>query len=143
MRLLTDRPRGVNCNGTRTTPANVGSVKPIESAVILAVGTELTTGSTRDTNSGELAKELTDLGVRIRQTIALPDDLGAVMSAFSAGLELADLVVSTGGLGPTPDDLTREAIASACGLEPTVDPELEAWLRGLFERRGIEMPEAN
>jgi len=117
--------------------------RPIETAVILAVGTELTTGTTRDTNSGELARELTGLGVKVRQTIALPDDLTEVTAAFAGALEQVDLVVSTGGLGPTPDDLTREAIASACGLEPSVDPKLEAWLRGLFARRGIEMPEAN
>ncbi|MEX2548492.1 MAG: molybdopterin-binding protein [Chloroflexota bacterium] len=118
-------------------------MRPIEHAVILAVGTELTTGTTRDTNSGELARELTQLGVRVRQTVALPDDLNAVTAAFTEALERADLVVSTGGLGPTPDDLTREAIAAACGVEPRVDPGLEAWLRGLFERRGIEMPDAN
>jgi len=117
--------------------------RPIETAVILAVGTELTTGTTRDTNSGELARELTELGVKVRQTVALPDDLPAVTAALSGALEQADLVVSTGGLGPTPDDLTREAIAAACGLQPTVDPGLEAWLRGLFERRGIDMPDAN
>lgn len=117
--------------------------RPIETAVILAVGTELTTGLTRDTNSGELAGELTALGVKVRQTVALPDDLAAVTAAFADALEVVDLVVSTGGLGPTPDDLTREAIAAACGLAPMVDPELETWLRGLFERRGLEMPEAN
>jgi nicotinamide-nucleotide amidase len=117
--------------------------RAVTTAVILAVGTELTTGTTRDTNSGELAKELTDLGVRVQRTVALPDDLVPVTAAVERGLETADLVVSTGGLGPTPDDLTREAIAAACGVEPRVDPELEAWLRGLFERRGIEMPEAN
>ena len=110
---------------------------------MLAVGTELTTGSTRDTNSGELAKELTDNGVRVLRTVALPDDLAAVTSEFQRALDDADLVVSTGGLGPTPDDLTREAIAAACGLEPFVDADLETWLRGLFERRGMEMPEAN
>lgn len=116
---------------------------PISTAEILAVGTELTTGTTRDTNSGELAKELTDHGVRVQRTVALPDDLAAVSAAFSEALARSDLVVSTGGLGPTPDDLTREAIAAACGVEPHVDPELEAWLGGLFSRRGIEMPEAN
>jgi nicotinamide-nucleotide amidase len=58
-------------------------------------------------------------------------------------MESADLVVSTGGLGPTPDDLTREAIAAASGLEPTVDPKLLAWLEQLFERRGYKMPDAN
>lgn len=118
-------------------------VRAINTAVILAVGTELTTGSTRDTNSGELAAELTALGVRVLQTVALPDDLAAVTQAFTDALERAELVVSTGGLGPTPDDLTREAIAAACKLDPHVDPELEAWLRGLFERRGITMPDAN
>jgi nicotinamide-nucleotide amidase len=107
------------------------------------VGTELTTGSTRDTNSGELAKELTTLGVRVRRTVALPDDLEAVTAAFGNALMHADIVVSTGGLGPTPDDLTREAIAAACDLSPRVDPDLEAWLRGLFERRNLPMPDAN
>lgn len=115
----------------------------IHNAVILAVGTELTTGSTRDTNSGELAKELTAVGVRVLQTVALPDDLRAVTRAFEDALQRAELVVSTGGLGPTPDDLTREAIAAACGLEPHIDMDLEAWLRGLFERRGLDMPDAN
>jgi len=117
--------------------------RSIEKAVILAVGTELTTGATRDTNSGELAKELTDLGLRVQRTVALPDDLLPVTAAFERGLETADLVVSTGGLGPTPDDLTREAIAAACGATPHEDPELLAWLRGLFERRGLDMPDAN
>jgi competence/damage-inducible protein CinA-like protein len=115
----------------------------ISTAEILAVGTELTTGTTGDTNSGELAKQLTDHGVRVQRTVALPDDLAAVTDAFAEALGRSDLVISTGGLGPTPDDLTREAIAAACGLEPHVDPDLEAWLRGLFSRRGIDMPEAN
>ena len=118
-------------------------MRPIKSGEILAVGTELTTGTTRDTNSGELARELTALGVRVVRTVALPDDLEAVTTAFREAIERSDLVLSTGGLGPTPDDLTREAIAAACELETTVDPDLEAWLRGLFERRGIDMPDAN
>ena len=88
-------------------------VRGIETARILAVGTELTTGSTRDTNSGDLARELTELGVRVLASSALPDDLGHVAAAFSGALIDADMVVSTGGLGPTPDDLTREAIALA------------------------------
>src|SRR5689334_104115 len=75
--------------------------------------------------------------------MALPDDLAAVSAAFRNALEEADLVVSTGGLGPTPDDLTREAIASACGKEVHEDPELIAWLEEMFTRRGAPMPEAN
>jgi nicotinamide-nucleotide amidase len=118
-------------------------MRTIDRAVILAVGSELTTGATRDTNSGDLAREMTLLGVRVLRTQALPDDLAIATAAFADALAAADLVVSTGGLGPTPDDLTREAIAAACGLEPRVDEELLAWIRGLFERRGMQMPEAN
>ena len=117
--------------------------RPILSAEILAVGSELTTGVTRDTNAGDLARELTAMGVRVERLAALPDQLDAVTDAFSIALSRVDLVVSTGGLGPTPDDLTREAIAAACGVEPGVDPDLEAWLRELFARRGGPMPESN
>ena len=74
---------------------------------------------------------------------ALPDRLDVVTEAFRAGLDRADLVVSTGGLGPTPDDLTREAIAAALGETPEVDPELEAWLRDLWRRREMPFPEIN
>ena len=112
-------------------------------AELLSIGTELTVGDTRDTNAGELASALTTLGVRIRRLTALPDDLDAVTEAFRSGLERADLVVSTGGLGPTPDDLTREAIAAACGETTVVDPDLETWLRELWNRRGIAFPELN
>ena len=112
-------------------------------AQLLSIGTELTVGDTRDTNAGELARGLTELGVRVTRLTGLPDDLEAVTEAFLAGLEHADLVVSTGGLGPTPDDLTREAIAAACGEAVAVDPELEAWLRELWSRRGIPFPTLN
>ena len=112
-------------------------------ADLLSIGTELTVGETRDTNAGELARSLAGRGVRVIRMTALPDDLDAVTDAFRAGLARADLVVSTGGLGPTPDDLTREAIAAACGETPTVDPDLEAWLRGLWARREMPFPELN
>ena len=115
----------------------------MRTAQFLAVGTELTTGTTRDTNSGDLARELTGLGVRVMATTALPDDLERVADAFRDALADVDLVVSTGGLGPTPDDLTREAIAAACGLEVHEDPELLAWLEEMFTRRGTPMPGAN
>jgi nicotinamide-nucleotide amidase len=118
-------------------------VRAIQTAAILAVGSELTTGTTRDTNSGDLARELTGLGVRVLRSTALPDDLELVTAAVAGALADADLVVSTGGLGPTPDDLTREAIAAACGLEPRVDEALLAGIEALFTRRGIAMPDAN
>ena len=119
------------------------SSRPILTAELLAIGTELTVGETRDTNSGELAGELTGVGVRVLRLQALPDDLALATDAFTAACDRADLVISTGGLGPTPDDLTREAIAAACGEFTAIDPDLEAWLRGLWHRRGIDFPELN
>ena len=115
----------------------------ILTAELLSIGTELTVGETRDTNAGELARSLTELGIAVARIQAVPDDLGVVSGAFAAALERADLVVSTGGLGPTPDDLTRESIAAVAGEEPAVDPELEAWLRRLWSRRGMPFPEMN
>ncbi|MDP9482316.1 MAG: molybdopterin-binding protein [Chloroflexota bacterium] len=113
------------------------------SAEILSVGSELTVGETRDTNAGELARSLTQAGVRVGRLQGLPDDLEAVSEAFRTALDRADIVVSTGGLGPTPDDLTREAIAAACGEEPMVDPDIEAWLHALWDRRGLPFPAIN
>ncbi|HSO28840.1 MAG TPA: competence/damage-inducible protein A, partial [Candidatus Sulfomarinibacteraceae bacterium] len=118
-------------------------MRPIHSAELLSIGSELTVGETRDTNGGELARALTGHGVEVLRMTALPDDLAVVGDAIQAALRRADLIVSTGGLGPTPDDLTRESIAAAIGETPFVDPELERWLRALFERRGLPLPPAN
>src|SRR5215213_9529471 len=118
-------------------------MRPITTAVLLAVGSELTTGETRDSNGGELAASLAAAGVTVRRITALPDDPDAVTAAFADALHEVDLVVSTGGLGPTPDDLTREAVAAAIGETPDIDPALEAWLRDLFARRGTRLPEVN
>jgi nicotinamide-nucleotide amidase len=115
----------------------------ILTAELLSIGSELTVGETRDTNAGELARSLTGLGVRVTRITALPDDLEQVTDAFTSGLARVDLVVSTGGLGPTPDDLTREAIAAATGETPETDPDLEAWLRELWARREMPFPELN
>ncbi len=118
-------------------------MEPIRTAELLSIGTELTVGETRDTNAGDLARDLTARGVVVARMTALPDHLATVTGAFGAALEGADLVVSTGGLGPTPDDLTREAIAALVGETPAVDAGLDAWLRELFERRSLPFPETN
>lgn len=119
------------------------SVRPLRTASILSIGSELLVGETRDTNAGELARVLTQEGVTVRRIEALPDRLDVVTEAFVAAFERVDLVISTGGLGPTPDDLTRESIAAALGETVTVDPEIEAWLRARWERRGMPFPESN
>jgi nicotinamide-nucleotide amidase len=113
------------------------------SARILSIGSEITVGETRDTNGSELARSMTDAGVDVQRLTALPDDLGMLSAELRTALGDADLVVSTGGLGPTPDDLTREAIADLCGETPVIDIELERWLRALWQRREIPFPEVN
>jgi nicotinamide-nucleotide amidase len=118
-------------------------LRPVRTAEILAVGSELTTGETPDTNGGQLARSLALQGVAVRRILAVPDELGAVTGAFVEALAAVDLVVATGGLGPTPDDLTREALATAVGEIPAIDPDQEASLRGLFGRRGIDLPALN
>ncbi len=115
----------------------------LRTAELLSIGSELTVGETRDTNAGELARGLTLEGVTVGRIVALPDRLDIVTDAFTTAFRRADLVLSTGGLGPTPDDLTRESIAAALGETPEVDPNLEAWLRGRWERRGLPFPEIN
>ena len=119
------------------------AARPLLTAELVSIGSELTVGDTRDTNGGELARDLTGRGVRVLRISDVPDDLAIVRGALEAALERADLVVTTGGLGPTPDDLTREAVAALVGEEPTIDPEMEAWLRDRFERRGMAFPEVN
>ena len=80
-----------------TPPDAARPARIIRTAVLLAVGSELTTGETRDTNGGELARALAGSGVQVRRILALPDDLALVTAAFGDALSSVDLVVTTGG----------------------------------------------
>jgi nicotinamide-nucleotide amidase len=124
-------------------PAAPGFTRRLLTAELLSVGSELLAGETIDTNAAELARELTELGLRVGGIAAVPDELLAVRDAFARALKRSDVVISTGGLGPTPDDLTREAIAAVVGETPVVDPGLERWLRDLWARREMAFPEIN
>ena len=139
---LADVPDPSPAPGGADAPA-AATGRRLLTAELLSIGTELTVGETLDTNAGELARSLVSLGVRATRVTALPDDLETVADAFRDALARSDLVITTGGLGPTPDDLTREALALVCGEIPTVDPDLLAWLRGLWDRRGMPFPDAN
>jgi nicotinamide-nucleotide amidase len=135
--------------GLPATPAREPGPEPpttarrIMAAELLAIGSELTVGETVDTNSGEIARSLVTHGVHVTRVAGLPDDLDVVVDALRTALGRADLVVTTGGLGPTPDDLTREAVAAVCGEEVAVDPGILAWLEDLWARRGIPFPAVN
>jgi nicotinamide-nucleotide amidase len=117
--------------------------RALRTAELLAIGTELTTGETLETNCATLARELTGLGVEVLRVSSVPDDLATVQEALATAIARADLVVTTGGLGPTPDDLTREAIAGVWGEAPQVEPRLLEGLEDLFARRGLPMADAN
>lgn len=112
-------------------------------AELLAIGTELTVGETTDTNSGELARSLVAHGVVVARVSNLPDHQPTVVEAMRVALARADLVVCTGGLGPTPDDLTREALAEVCGEDLQTDPRALARLREMWARRSQPFPESN
>ncbi len=113
-------------------------------AEIIAIGDELSTGQRLDTNSQWLAERLTELGVDVMFHTTVGDDLEANVAVFRTAIDRADVVVSTGGLGPTADDLTREAIAAATGVDLVQDEASLAHIRSLFARRGFgSMPERN
>jgi nicotinamide-nucleotide amidase len=124
-------------------PNPAPAARPVLRAELLAIGTELTVGETVDTNSGDLARSLVTRGVTVTRIANLPDDLSVVVDALRTALGRADLVVTTGGLGPTPDDLTREAVAEVCGESVAVDPATLAWLEGMWARRGHAFPSTN
>ncbi len=112
-------------------------------AEILSIGTELLLGQIVDTNAQYLAQRLTILGIDLLFVSTVGDNLGRCRETFERAIARSDLVISTGGLGPTEDDLTREAIAAALGEEPAVDAALERDLRAWFAGRGSAMPERN
>jgi nicotinamide-nucleotide amidase len=103
----------------------------IESAVILSTGDELTTGKVVDTNSTFIADRLFSIGVKVAAVLKVGDDRERLLWAFATARALGDLVIGTGGLGPTADDLTTELVGEFLGLKLIVD---EATAKGLKER---------
>src|SRR5436190_10196415 len=103
-------------------------------ASILTIGNELVSGDVPNTNASWLARRLAPLGVEVRLTAALPDEIDAVAKFVRAEAVRVDFLLVTGGLGGTPDDLTREAVAAAFGVPQEEVPEVSADLRARFTR---------
>src|SRR5438132_13875890 len=112
-------------------------------AEILSVGSELTSGQNLDTNSQWLSRRLAEVGVAVGWHTTIADDLDANVEAFRIAAGRAGLVLLTGGLGPTQDDLTREALARAAGVELVFHQDLFDGIAEMFRRRGRTMPERN
>jgi nicotinamide-nucleotide amidase len=112
-------------------------------AEIIGVGTELLLGQIANTNAQRISTALATVGIDVFRHAAVGDNLERVVDVIRAAADRADAVIVTGGLGPTPDDLTREAVAAAFDAPLERDPELVAWIRGVFEKLGRVMPEDN
>src|SRR5436190_10779491 len=110
---------------------------------IVAVGTELLLGQIVDTNSSWMGEQLAIIGVEHLRQTKVGDNLGRIVDAISEALDRADAVIVCGGLGPTQDDITREAIAQVMGVELVRDDAVADVIRHLFSSRGRTMPDNN
>jgi nicotinamide-nucleotide amidase len=110
---------------------------------LISIGSELTSGQNLDTNSQWLSRRLAEVGMPVGWHTTVADDLGANVEAFRIAARRAALVIATGGLGPTQDDLTREALAKAAGVELVFNQESFEQIAAMFRRRNRAMPERN
>ncbi|MBI2832847.1 MAG: competence/damage-inducible protein A [Acidobacteria bacterium] len=115
----------------------------MKSAEIIAVGSELLTPSRLDTNSLKITERLNAVGIQVRLKTVVGDDRATVANLVEAALTRSDLVVLTGGLGPTDDDVTRDAVSEALALPLEEDPRIVERIQQRFEERGLRMPEIN
>ena len=112
-------------------------------AEIIAIGSELLTPTKTDTNSLWLTEKLNEIGIEVKLKTIVGDDRSRLEETIRDALKRSDIVLSTGGLGPTEDDITRTVSAQAVGRELVYLEELEQDLRDRFKRWGREMPEIN
>ena len=112
-------------------------------AEIISIGDEITSGQLLDTNSQWLSLRLEELGVPALYHTTVGDDLAAMVEVFRMAFRRTEVIVATGGLGPTADDLTREALAQAAGRKLVMEPSALEHIRQLFARRKREMPKTN
>lgn len=112
-------------------------------AEIISIGTELLMGETVDTNSSYIGEQLARIGIDLTWATKVGDHPDRLQEAIRRAWSRSDVTITTGGLGPTSDDLTRESIAAVMGERMEVQDDLLAHLRSQFESRGIKMPETN
>lgn len=112
-------------------------------AEIVTIGTELLLGEIIDTNSAWIAQQLTTIGLNLYYTTTVGDNLARVADVLRQALQRSDVVITTGGLGPTVDDVTREAVARATDREIALDEDLVEEIACYFARRGYTMTDNN
>ncbi len=119
-------------------PAGQGIV----TAAVLVIGDEILSGRTKDKNIGYIAEYLTTIGIEMKEVRVVSDDEGAIVEALNALRARYDYVFTTGGIGPTHDDITADSVAKAFGVSIDYDPEVVEMLRARFAERGTEMNES-
>ena len=112
-------------------------------AEIVAIGSELLLGQIVDTNSSWMAQRLTTLGINLFYKTTVGDNPGRMKEVMTRALERSDVVITSGGLGPTQDDLTREIVAEVTGRKLVLEPELLDQIEQRFRRRGFIMTANN
>src|SRR6476660_597908 len=112
-------------------------------AIILSIGDELTLGQTIDTNSAWLAQHLAGVGYRPVAHLTVPDDQAAITQAFEESVGRCDALIVSGGLGPTDDDLTRQALADFLNQPLELDPAALENVERFFKALRRDMPEKN
>jgi molybdenum cofactor synthesis domain-containing protein len=114
----------------------VDSEKRIWTASVLVIGDEILSGRTQDANVSQIATWLNVQGIRLREVRIVPDIEGEIVGALDALRARFDYVFTTGGIGPTHDDITVDAVAKALGVDVVVHPEARALLERYYETRG-------
>ena len=112
-------------------------------AVVITIGTEILMGELIDTNSAYLGDQLPRIGIRLKKLVSIGDNLREIRETLESELMTADIVFTTGGMGPTSDDLTREAIAEFCGEKLSIDSDQLSILKSTFKARHQVMPDTN
>ena len=110
-------------------------------AEVISIGDEMTSGIRLDTNSQWLSSQLGEIGIEVAFHSTVGDNLEDNVDVFQHAANRVDLIIATGGLGPTADDLTRLAIAKMADVPLVTHPEILTHIRAMFESRGREMPE--
>ncbi len=113
------------------------------SAEIIAIGTEITSGQNLDTNSQWISRRLAAAGIPVRFYVTVSDNLADNLTVFRTAVARSQVVIATGGLGPTLDDLTREVLATVAGVELVEHTPSLDFIRGLFAKRNRPMPARN
>ena len=108
-------------------------------AALLVIGDEILSGRTKDKNIGAIADRMTEIGIRLREVRVVPDDEFEIVTAVNALRARYTYLFTTGGIGPTHDDITADSIAKAFGVPIDIDPKARAHMQAVCDQRGVEL----